>query len=130
MRADHQRVVLKEVLFEDACTIMRCDENAKKVNNLSHAIKLELYGLFKQGTKGDIDIKQPGFFDRKARYKYFAWKEKEGMDQDDAKAAYVTKVQALGFMKDPDFIKEKYPIMAPDKIMSPKAHGTTEYPVQ
>ena len=30
--------------------------------------------------------------------KWDAWKAKEGMSRDDAKAAYVTKVQEKGFM--------------------------------
>ena len=60
--------------------------------------KLEFYALFKQATVGDVNTERPGMLDMKGKAKWDAWKAKEGMSQEDAKAQYVAKVQEKGFM--------------------------------
>ena len=77
---------------------MSSEDIKDQVAALSNDDKLEFYGLFKQGTVGDVNTDRPGMFDMKGKAKWDAWKAKEGMSQDDAKAAYVAKVQEKGFM--------------------------------
>ena len=84
--------------FEDAAARMSSQDIADQVTALSNEDKLELYALFKQGTVGDVNTERPGMLDLKGKAKWDAWKGKEGTSQDDAKAAYVAKVQGLGFM--------------------------------
>jgi diazepam-binding inhibitor (GABA receptor modulating acyl-CoA-binding protein) len=56
---------------------------------------LELYGLYKQATKGDATGKRPGMFDLKGRAKFDAWSLRKGMTAEEARAAYVKLVDAL-----------------------------------
>ena len=84
--------------FEDATARMSSDDIKDQVGALSNDDKLEFYGLFKQATVGDVNTERPGMLDMKGKAKWDAWKAKEGMSQDDAKAAYVAKVQEKGFM--------------------------------
>ena len=84
--------------FEDATARMSAEDIAEQVGAMTNEEKLEFYALFKQGTVGDVNTERPGMFDMKGKAKWDAWKGKEGMSQDDAKAAYVAKVQEKGFM--------------------------------
>ena len=84
--------------FEEATARMSSEDIKDQVGALSNDDKLEFYGLFKQATVGDINTERPGMLDMKGKAKWDAWKAKEGMSQDDAKAAYVAKVQEKGFM--------------------------------
>ena len=84
--------------FEDAAARMSAEDIAEQVGAMTNEEKLEFYALFKQGTVGDVNTERPGMFDMKGKAKWDAWKGKEGMSQDDAKAAYVAKVQEKGFM--------------------------------
>jgi len=75
------------------------DAAAESVKNLtvrpSDADLLELYGLYKQGTVGDVNTERPGMFDMKGKAKWDAWNGNKGMSQDDAKAKYVAKAASL-----------------------------------
>ena len=63
--------------FEDA--VANIQEIAAKVTALdSKEEKLEIYALFKQGELGDNTTARPGGFDLKGKYKWDAWKAKEG----------------------------------------------------
>ena len=84
--------------FEDATARMSSEDIADQTAALSNEDKLEFYGLFKQATVGDVNTERPGMLDMKGKAKWDAWKAKEGMSQDDAKAAYIAKVQEKGFM--------------------------------
>ena len=84
--------------FEDASARMSSEDVKDQVTALSNEDKLEFYALFKQGTVGDTNTERPGMFDMKGKAKWDAWKAKEGMSQDDAKAAYVALVQEKGLM--------------------------------
>lgn len=59
------------------------------------AVLLELYGLFKAATDGDVSGKRPGRLDVRGRAKYDAWASRAGMSQEAAKAAYADRVDAL-----------------------------------
>ena len=61
----------------------------------SDADLLELYGLYKQATVGDVDTSRPGMFDMKGKAKWDAWNAKKGTSQADAEAAYIAKVKEL-----------------------------------
>lgn len=56
---------------------------------------LELYGLFKQATEGDVSGARPGMLDMKGRAKYDAWAGRKGMGKDEAMKAYVDLVGTL-----------------------------------
>ncbi|PZP61958.1 acyl-CoA-binding protein [Pseudoxanthomonas sp. X-1] len=56
---------------------------------------LRLYGLYKQGTEGDVHGNKPGFFDYVGSAKYEAWERLRGTPQDLAQRRYVTLVREL-----------------------------------
>lgn len=58
---------------------------------------LQVYGLYKQSTVGDININKPAMFsfDLKAKAKYNAWKKLKGTDKLEAKKQYVALVLNL-----------------------------------
>ena len=56
---------------------------------------LELYGLFKQGTQGDVTGSRPGMLDFKGRAKFDAWEKRKGLARDAAQKAYVELVATL-----------------------------------
>ena len=58
-------------------------------------VLLQLYGLFKQGSVGDVQGKRPGMIDFKGRAKYDAWATRKGMSQEEAMDAYVALVDKL-----------------------------------
>ncbi|XP_030761904.1 putative acyl-CoA-binding protein [Sitophilus oryzae] len=57
---------------------------------------LELYGLFKQATVGDVNTDRPGLLDLKGKAKWDAWSGRKGLAQDKAKEQYIAKVKSLG----------------------------------
>ncbi len=74
------------------------EEALKKVKTLPNqppGVLLELYGLFKQASSGDVTGKRPGMLDMKGKAKYDAWAQRKGMSQDEAKSAYVAVVDRL-----------------------------------
>ena len=56
---------------------------------------LRLYGLYKQGSEGDVKGDKPGFFDFVGTAKYEAWAKLKGTAQDEAKKKYVDMVKKL-----------------------------------
>ncbi|KAG5874210.1 hypothetical protein JTB14_001063 [Gonioctena quinquepunctata] len=77
----------------------RFQEAAEKVKNLkskpSDQDLLEIYGLFKQGSIGDVNTARPGMLDLKGKAKWDAWNGRKGTSQDEAKEQYIKKVQSL-----------------------------------
>ena len=61
----------------------------------SNDVLLQLYGLYKQGTDGDVEGKRPGFTDMIGRAKYDAWAAIKGTSGDDAMKRYVELVNSL-----------------------------------
>ena len=70
--------------------------NAKSLPSQSNENLLELYGLYKQATEGDVQGERPGGFDLRGAAKYDAWKKRQGMTTDEAMQAYVDLVARLG----------------------------------
>lgn len=68
---------------------------AKGLPNQGNTTLLELYGLFKQGSKGDATGSRPGMFDMVGRAKYDQWATLKGMSQEDAMEAYIALVEKL-----------------------------------
>ena len=56
---------------------------------------LRLYGLYKQGSEGDVKGDKPGFFDFVGTAKYEAWAKLKGTAQEDAQKKYVDLVKKL-----------------------------------
>ena len=56
---------------------------------------LQLYGLYKQATEGDVAGSRPGMLDLKGRAKFDAWARRKGTSKDDAMKAYVAFVAEL-----------------------------------
>jgi len=58
-------------------------------------VKLQIYGLFKQATKGRCNVKKPGMTDFVGRAKWTAWNELGDISMDEAKKRYVELVDGL-----------------------------------
>ena len=56
---------------------------------------LDLYGLYKQATAGDVAGKRPGMLDPVGRAKHDAWSARQGMSREDARRKYVSLVDEL-----------------------------------
>jgi acyl-CoA-binding protein len=56
---------------------------------------LDLYGLYKQATDGDVTGSRPGMLDPRGRAKFDAWSSRKGMAGTEAKARYVALVGEL-----------------------------------
>jgi diazepam-binding inhibitor (GABA receptor modulating acyl-CoA-binding protein) len=56
---------------------------------------LQMYGLYKQATDGDVSGDRPGGFDFKAIAKYDAWAELKGKPKDEARKEYISLVDRL-----------------------------------
>ena len=76
--------------FETAVT--RSKELTKRPSNED---LLQLYGLFKQATDGDVTGERPGGFDFKAIAKYDSWADLKGKSKDEAKKEYIDLVEKL-----------------------------------
>ncbi|XP_046993723.1 acyl-CoA-binding protein-like [Schistocerca americana] len=71
-------------------------EDVKKLKSTpTDAELLEIYALFKQGSVGDVNTDRPGMLDFKGKAKWDAWNGKKGMSQEEAKEAYIKKVEEL-----------------------------------
>uniref|UniRef100_A0A670JVR8 ACB domain-containing protein n=1 Tax=Podarcis muralis TaxID=64176 RepID=A0A670JVR8_PODMU len=66
-----------------------------KGSNSTTLFCLELYGLYKQSTMGNINIECPGMLDLKGKAKWEAWNQKKGMSKEDAMKAYISKANEM-----------------------------------
>lgn len=78
---------------------MNFEEAAGKVKELPKKPNdnemLELYGLYKQSTVGNINTDRPGFWDLVGKAKWDSWKLFEGTSKDIAQKQYISLVQKL-----------------------------------
>ena len=58
----------------------------------SQLVQLEMYGLFKQATQGDVTGSKPGLLDVVGRSKYKAWSQLKGVPQEVAMQRYIDEV--------------------------------------
>jgi len=56
---------------------------------------LDMYGLFKQASEGDVTGKRPPIFDVKGRAMYDAWSRHKGLSPAAAKEKYVALIDRL-----------------------------------
>ncbi|MEP6899768.1 MAG: acyl-CoA-binding protein [Rhodanobacter sp.] len=56
---------------------------------------LKLYALYKQGSEGDLQRTQPGFFDFVGTAKHEAWAQLNGVPEDEAMRRYIALVHQL-----------------------------------
>ncbi|MEM1327873.1 MAG: acyl-CoA-binding protein [Bacteroidota bacterium] len=70
-------------------------QNSKSLPSQSNDTLLKLYGLYKQGTSGDVSGKRPGSFNLKGRAKYDAWAKLEGTSKEEAMEQYISLVESL-----------------------------------
>ena len=69
--------------------------HSKTLPTQSTTVQLELYGLFKQASSGDVSGSRPGMFDMRGRAKFDAWAEAKGQSKDDAMQAYIDLIESL-----------------------------------
>jgi diazepam-binding inhibitor (GABA receptor modulating acyl-CoA-binding protein) len=85
--------------MDDAASAKACFDDAvarsKKLPSQPPQVQLELYGLFKQATAGDVSGKRPGALDFRGRVKWDAWKKFEGTSAVDVMGCYVVAVERL-----------------------------------
>jgi len=79
-----------EQAFEQSARDIQTLEKRPDNNTL-----LKLYALYKQGSEGDLERNQPGFFDFVGTAKYEAWARLNGMSRMDAMQRYIELVQQL-----------------------------------
>lgn len=81
------------MLIDDFNTaVARSKELTKRPTNEE---LLNLYGLFKQATEGDVNEDRPGGFDFKAIAKHDAWASFKGKTKDQAMESYVALMNTL-----------------------------------
>ncbi|XP_067370881.1 acyl-CoA-binding protein-like isoform X2 [Channa argus] len=56
---------------------------------------LQVYGLFKQATVGDVNTACPGMFDFTGKAKWDAWEKLKGKSKEDAMNEYISLVEQL-----------------------------------
>mgnify|MGYP001357832228 CR=1 FL=1 len=67
----------------------------KLIKDVSDEDKLFLYKYYKQATIGNINIKEPSFFDFIGKAKYNAWKSVENESKQSSMIKYIDKVNSI-----------------------------------
>jgi len=80
----------KILTFEEAAEVVKNLKNKPDQDTL-----LQIYGLYKQATVGDVNIAQPWKVQVEARAKWDAWNSYKGKTKEEAKAVYVQLVTKL-----------------------------------
>jgi acyl-CoA-binding protein len=70
-------------------------QRVKSLPNQPPNVLLDLYGLYKQATDGDVQGKRPGILDVRGRAKWDAWEKRKGTSPDKARADYADYVDKL-----------------------------------
>eukprot|EP00347_Sterkiella_histriomuscorum_P019227 403342455 len=86
---------MSDIEAEFQAIVKRVEENAAEMGKLPDDKKLQIYGLFKQSTIGDVNTDRPGMLDFKGKAKWDAWNALKGTSQDDAKTQYIELVNDL-----------------------------------
>ena len=77
-------------LFESAAIAVKSLTNRPDDNTM-----LKLYGLYKQGSAGDVEGEKPGFFDFVGVAKHEAWEKLKGTPAEEARSRYVELINKL-----------------------------------
>lgn len=86
---DPENAALKQVFEQAARDIHGLDQRP------DNETLLQLYGLYKQGSEGDVSGPKPGFFDFVGTAKYDAWSRLKGTDPQQAMQNYVDLAKKL-----------------------------------
>lgn len=70
-------------------------DNVKKLQGLDNDTQLQLYGLYKQSTVGDVNTSKPWSIDMVGSAKWNSWKSFQGFPKESAARAYVYVVSNL-----------------------------------
>ena len=92
-----------ETHFQEASEHMRTNKSLDLTNDQ----KGNVYGLYKQATKGKVTSSRPSMFDPVGRAKWDAWKKLESLSCEDAKEKYVSLVRSLSPLWKPSVIEKK-----------------------
>jgi len=71
------------------------DDVRKLKTKPTDAEMLELYGLYKQATVGDVNTTRPGMIDFAGKAKWDEWSKRKCLSKGDAEKQYVTVVKRL-----------------------------------
>jgi diazepam-binding inhibitor (GABA receptor modulating acyl-CoA-binding protein) len=80
--------------FEAAAEDAKVEPTSSKIG-ASNANMANIYGLYKQANKGDINIPQPWAVQVTEKAKWDAWNARKGMSTEDAMQAYIDEVEKL-----------------------------------
>jgi len=75
--------------FDQVVEHVRSSNNDEQV---PQAVQLEIYGLYKQATEGDVKGSKPSRIKLVSRTKYEAWAACKGMSTQDAMQGYIDRV--------------------------------------
>ncbi|MEH6652058.1 MAG: acyl-CoA-binding protein [Motiliproteus sp.] len=78
--------------FEDCISYVQGAEGTFKPSN---ELKLEMYGLFKQATNGDVSGDKPRMTDFINRAKYSVWESCQGLSPEQAMQRYVDRIEQV-----------------------------------
>ena len=67
--------------FENAAKAIKDSGKEPGIQKITNDEKLSLYGLYKQGTKGDNTDKEPWALQLEAKAKWTAWNSHKGKSQ-------------------------------------------------
>lgn len=74
----------------------KCAERVRRIKRRpTDEELLQLYGLYKQATEGDIKAERPKFWDFKSKAKFQAWSSRKGLPQADAKRQYCVVAEEM-----------------------------------
>ena len=79
-----------EAEFKEACA--KVEKLPKKPSDDE---LLQIYGLFKQATVGDVNTGRPGMLDFKGKSKWDSWEKNKGKSKEDAMREYINKANVL-----------------------------------
>jgi diazepam-binding inhibitor (GABA receptor modulating acyl-CoA-binding protein) len=79
--------------FEKAAASIK--ESSSSGPQMNDDERLHIYGLYKQGTVGDINIDKPGLTDLKGKAKWEAWHKEKGKPKETAQHEYIEYARSL-----------------------------------
>ena len=81
--------------FENAAKAIKDSGKEEGLKKITNDEKLKLYGLYKQGTVGDNDTKEPWAVQLEAKAKWTAWTSEKGKSKEAAQNEYIQVVKDL-----------------------------------
>mmetsp|Transcript_67615 Transcript_67615/g.148292 ORF Transcript_67615/g.148292 Transcript_67615/m.148292 type:complete len:108 (+) Transcript_67615:76-399(+) len=79
--------------FDEAVERIKSGTRAEGLPEATDEDKLKIYGLYKQGTLGDVTGSQPWAVQVVARAKWDAWNALKGKSKEDAMKEYIVEVE-------------------------------------